>query len=186
MKSKNHQTFWKYFFRVIVFIFATVAAFDVIVFTWHEYNWHLFYEELDAAEAAGYDEEYSVCSREEDILFDGKVYTHFHAYRSMILDGDYHEDLLVKSDSQYLDKVPDQDGDLIIFAKEVSSYHDLDGTSYTFIEIYSICDYTMDDAGRWPVIAILVTVLAVFIEVILVIIFIIHKICILTLSNLSF
>lgn len=186
MKSKNHQTFWKYFFRIIVLIFLAVAALDVTVWAWYEHIWHQFYKESTAAESAGYDEEYSICSREEEILFDGEVYTHFHAYRPMILDGAYHEDLLVKSDSQYLDKAPGQDEDLLLFAKEVSSYNDLHGTSYTFIEIYSVCDYTLDDMRQWPFIAILVTILAGFIEVILVIIFIIHKICILTLSNLSF
>ena len=110
------------------------------------------------------------------MIINGITYHHFQAYRKAILDGDYREDILVKSNASYIDKVPNQKEGLVIFATKMSYYTDEEkGMHYTIVALYSVCQYTGDVATRWVIRVILVTAMGVLIEFIMALVLLLHK-----------
>ncbi len=103
-------------------------------------------------------------------------YVHFRAYRSAFLDGAYEEELLMPSNLPYLDKTPDQKDELILFANKVSFFDGGPGEDYTIINIYSVCDYALNRTENLFTMAFLTTVIAIFVEIVMALIFVIHKI----------
>jgi len=177
MPKPEKKIFWRNFKRIMLFILIAVVVFDVISIAVHKYNWKKYYSERQPAIDAGYDKEYEVCSRKDNVVLDGVEYLHFHAFRAAILDGSYIEDLLVRCDSEYLDKAPNQKEGLILFGKKESYYDDQGGISYTIIDLYSVCDCSTNDEatlfGFGNVI--LVTFIGILLEVVFLFIFASHK-----------
>lgn len=176
MQNSKTTTFWKTFLRIMLLIFVITAAWDFFTWSYYNYMWSKFCEEQTEAQQAGYENSYYICNREENVTLNGKDYVHFRAYRSAFLDSDYEEDLLVPSDLAYTDKVPTQKENLVIFANEVSSCDDKQGKYYTIINIYSVCDYGLTRAEHFIDIAVIATVVTVFVEIVMAIVFLIHKI----------
>lgn len=160
----------------MLLIFIVTAAFDIFIWGNYNYTWNKFCEEQTEAQTAGYKNTYFICNRAGNVRLNETDYVHFHAYRSAFLDGDYQEELLIPSNLTYLDKVPEQNNNLVLFAKPVSSYDNNQGTSYTIIQIYSVCDYSLTRSENLIAIAVIATIIAGFVEIVMALIFIIHKI----------
>lgn len=171
------MNFWKIYKLIMLFVIIAVVVFDVTASVVHNHFWNEYYLERKEAVEAGYDKEYTVCSREENVVLDSVEYLHFHAFRPMVIDGSYNEELLVRCDSEYLDKAPNKTEGLILFGKKESFYNDLRGTSYTLIELYSVCDYPLNyDAKVFGFFnAVIVTCFGIILEIILIFTFVALK-----------
>ena len=76
----------------------------------------------------------------------------------------------------YLDKVPEQQDGLVIFAKEVSSFDVNQGENYKIINIYSVCDYALAKSKKFIRIVLNVTIISGVLEILLVFILAIYRI----------
>ena len=176
VQNSKTNTFWKIFLRIMLLIFVVTTAWNFFTWGYYEYTWSKFCKEQSEAQQAGYENPYYICNREENVTLNGTDYVHFRAYRSAFLDDCYKEELLIPSNLTYIDKVPTQKEGLVIFAKEVSSYKTKQGDYYTIVNIYSVCDYGLARSKRFMDIAVMATVTAVFVEIVMAILFLIHKI----------
>lgn len=156
-------------------VFIITIALDVFTLGYYKYAWNKFCEEETEARQAGYENSYYICSREKNITLNGVDYIRFHAHRSAFLDGDYEEELLMPRNLNYLDKASVQNERLVLFANEVSAYNGKNGEDYTIVNIYSVCDYAMTKSNRLIAIAANITLLAGFLEIVMALIFAIHK-----------
>ena len=165
---------WKTFGIVILAMAILLAVFDIAVWIMHEVSWERQMSVYRRANAEGYKEDYTVCSRQENVVIDEQEYLCFYAHRTMILDGDYSEYLLVSIDDSFEDLVPDENEDLEILAKEVESLYDIEGKDYTRIDVYQIdrCRSVNLDAWFWR--AFMITIVVLPIEFVLGIIWSIH------------
>lgn len=157
----------KYIPRIMLLIVIAIVIFDATVWMQYQYHWNKLQNEAGKAKAAGYEKEYSICSRENSVTLDGIEFDCFHAFRSMPLDGNYNEMLLVEKSHLYMDKVPREKEGLVIFAKPVSYYEDNHGASYTILDIYSVCKYSMKASEHWVRIAFLATITGGMSEILL-------------------
>lgn len=160
----------------MLLIFLIVIIFDLVYKLQYDRKWKEFNIENTAAQKAGYNKEYSICSRKENVILDGVEYLHFNAHRKAVLDGDYNEELLVITDKKFIDKVPNQSTNLIIFAKEIRHSNDAKGNSYTLVDIYSVCSNSTKDSWNWFAAVIIVNFIGILIELIMIVVFFIHKV----------
>lgn len=168
-------------------VFIIVVSFDMIAIIMHNIRWSDYCSELMEAKDAGYEKEYTICSRENNVVINGVEYMYFHAHRDAYLDGDYDEDILVKYNSEYLDKTSGGTEELILFGNKLSTYSDTDGTSYIIIELYSICDHITGDNTFFGFFnALIVTTIGFVIELALILVYVIHKIIVGTNNNLYY
>ena len=157
-------------------VFVITVALDVFTLGYYNYAWNKFCEEETEARQAGYENSYYICNREKNITLNGVDYIHFYAHRSAFLDGAYEEELLMPSNLNYLDKASAQNDGLVLFANEVSAYNGKKREDYTIVNIYSVCDYALAKSNRLIAIAVNSTLIAGFVEIVMALIFAIHKI----------
>lgn len=168
--SKN----WKRFGMIIVVAAILLAIFDIAVLIHREIKWNEYVAVSQEAKKAGYTEDYTICTRQENVVIDGREYLCFNAHRHMILDGDYDENLLVSKEDQFEDMVPDEKENLEIFAKEIKRVKGDDGQDYTLIEVYRIDRCRPDFSGDWFWRALLITVIVMPVVCVSGIIWLIH------------
>ena len=176
VQNSKKKTSWKKFLHIMLLIFVSTVALDVFTLGYYNYAWNKFCEEQTEAQKAGYENSYYICNREKSITLNGVDYIHFHAHHSAFLDGDYEEDLLMPSNLSYLDKASAQNDGLVLFANEVSAYNGKNGEYYTIVNIYSVCDYALTKSNRLIAIVVSSTLIAGFVEIVMALIFAIHKI----------
>lgn len=168
-------------------VFIIVVSFDLLAIIMHNIRWSNYCSEQREANDAGYENEYTICSKENNVLINGVEYMYFHAHRDAILDGDYNEDILVRYNSEYLDKTSGRTEELILFGNKLSTYNDIAGTRYTIIELYSICDYITGDNTFFGFFnALIVTALGFVFEIALILVYVIHKIIVGVNKNLYY
>ncbi|MBE5945322.1 MAG: hypothetical protein E7259_00115 [Lachnospiraceae bacterium] len=138
MEKKKLTKPWKIFGYIILVALAFLIVFDVTVWIVYEVQWDKYVEASAQARESGYSNGYDVCSRQGNIIIDGKEYVYFEAHREVMLDGDYYENLIVATDDVYNDKCPDKNDNLEIFANEIGYINDSNGVSYTVLDIYQI------------------------------------------------
>lgn len=170
------KAFWKTPLCIMAFIFLAVTVLNIFAWSNYGYMWNGFCSEQAKARKLGYEKSFFICSREENISLNGENYVHFHAYHPAFLDGAYEEELLMPSSFTYLDKVPEQQDGLVIFAKEVSSFDVNQGENYKIINIYSVCDYALAKSKKFIRIVLNVTIISGVLEILLVFILAIHRI----------
>ena len=124
MKNIKLSKPWKIFGYILLALLAVLIVFDATVMIAYEIQWGKHVENSTEAREAGYPDSYNICSRQGNIVIDGREYVLFEAYRAAILDGAYHEKLIVSADDGFVDKVPKADTNLEIFAKELEFVHD--------------------------------------------------------------
>lgn len=172
----KHRSFK--FYVVIAMIVVAVVAYIVHVIKRYDYSQRFdrYRAEAHEAKQAGYEQEYAVCSREENVIIDGIEYLHFHAFRKVMIDGNYSEHLLASKDKAFLDKAIGQDEQLIVFGKRNGFYDVKQGKHYTMIEIYSVCNYDLGKADSTLFDSIRCEVISILIELVLGILLIISMI----------
>lgn len=138
MEKKKISKSWKVFGYVILIVLALLVIFDITVWAVYKVQRSKYTHALREAREAGYYDSYDVCTRQDDLIIDGKEYVFFEAHREVILDGDYYENLLVSVEDEYIDKYPDEKGNLEIYAKELGFVYDSGQECYTVIDIYMI------------------------------------------------
>lgn len=138
MEKKKISKPWKIFGYVILTILAVLVIFDITVWAVYKVQRNKYTHTLREAREAGYYDSYDVCTRQDNLIIDGKEYVFFEAHREVILDGDYYENLIVPIDDEYIDKYPDEKGNLKIYAKELGFVYDSEQERYTVIDIYMI------------------------------------------------
>lgn len=165
---------WKKFGIIILAVAVLLAIFDIVVFTTDKIMSNKRVSVYREAEKAGYDEAYTICSRQGDIVIDGQAYLCFNAHRHAILDGDYDEDLIVSKDDKFEDEHPYQKENLEIFAKEIKRVTDNYGNDYTLIDVYRIDKCRTENIDAWFWNALLISIVVLPIELVLGIIWVIH------------
>lgn len=125
---------------ILALLVLSVIAVNSLYSIRHEMIWRDYYSNKTEATENGFNDEYSVCTREKDVFIDGKKYSCFRAYRKAILDGDYVEYVIVASEDEYRNKTDNKES-LIVFGKKLSYVEDSDGNHYTFIDAYSVDDF---------------------------------------------
>lgn len=172
----KHRSFK--FYIVIAMIMVAVVGYIVHAVKRYDYSQRHDRYMIEAHEAkqAGYEEAYTVCSREENVVIDGIEYLHFHAFRQVMIDGNYSEHLLASKDKAFLDKAIGQDEQLIVFGKRKGSCEVDQGDYYTMIEIYSVCNYELGKADDTLFDSIRCEVVSILIELVLGILLIISMI----------
>ena len=89
---------------------------------------------------AGYDEKYFPCEILDNVVIDGKEYICAHAFRSVVVDGNYSEYIIFDAGSVYKDEAEGGKTSLTICGKRLGY-----SGKYTVIEPYGIYPYY--DAG---------------------------------------
>lgn len=170
---------WKIYGYIILVALAILIVFDVTVWIVYKVQWNKYAHNGQEAREAGYPDSYDICTRQGRIVIDGKEYIFFEAHREVILDGDYYENLIVSVDDEYIDKYPDEKGNLEIFAKELGYVYDSSQERYTIIDIYKIDLCRQLTSGDWCFRALGVTIIVVPIVMVASLVwfigFIIHK-----------
>lgn len=138
MEKKKISKPWKIFGYVILILLAVLVIFDITIWIVYKVHWNKYTQTLNDARAAGYYDSYDICTRQDNLIVDGKEYVFFEAHREVILDGDYYENLIVSVEDEYIDKYPDEKGNLKIYAKELGFVYDSKQERYTIIDIYMI------------------------------------------------
>lgn len=169
------KKFCKIYLIIMACILVLVAGTDIVFALIHEADWREYYNESTEAVEAGYTEAFYPVLVVSDLLIDGQLYKHYHAYRHVIIDGDYHEDILVKDGDSFFDKTGGDSGNLVIFARELRSLDVNEGMSYTLVDAYSICKYKAGDDGYFWL-QLFVTIVGIVAEVITAVVFGIHAI----------
>lgn len=161
MGNKALSKPWKIFGYIIIAVIAALIAFDATVWIVYEIQWNEYSENLFEARDAGYPDSYDICTRQGSIVIDNKEYLLFEAHREAFLDGDYYENLIVYIDDEYVDKYPDNKGNLEIFAKELGYVGDINQERYTLIDVYMIDLCRQRVSGDWAWRALGITIIAV-------------------------
>ena len=138
MEKKKISKSWKVFGDVILIVLVLLVIFDITVWAVYKVQRNKYTHTLRQAREAGYYDSYDVCTRQDNLIIDGKEYVFFEAHREVILDGDYYENLIVSVEDEYIDKYPDEKGNLEIYAKELGFVYDSGQERYTIIDIYMI------------------------------------------------
>lgn len=138
MEKKKISKPWKIFGYVILTISVLLVIFDITVWAVYKVQRNKYTHNSREARAAGYYDSYDICTRQDNLVIDGKEYVFFEAHREVILDGDYYENLIVSVEDEYIDKYPDEKGNLKIYAKELGFVYDSEQERYTIIDIYKI------------------------------------------------
>lgn len=165
---------WKIFGWLILALFGLLVVLDVTVWAIDQRQWEQRNTDYRVAEEAGYPEDYSICSRQGSVTIGETEYLSFHAHRSMILDGDYHENLLALPEDSFEDAAEGQTENLEILAKEVGRITDEDGTDYTLIDIYKITECREQTVETWFWRAAAITIVSVPVLLAAALIWIIH------------
>ncbi len=165
---------WKRFGMVIVVAAILLAVFDAAVLIHREIEWNEYVSDYREAKKAGYTEDYTICTRQGNVMIDGQEYLCFNAHRHVILDGDYDENLLVSMEDQFEDLFPDEKENLEIFAKEIKKVKGDDGQDYTLIDVYRIDKCRADLSGDWFWRALFITIIVMPVVCVSGIIWLIH------------
>ena len=153
---------WKVFGIIILALTAALILFDMTVWIVYKIESNQRREIFFEAREAGYPNCYTICERQENIVIDGNEYLVFHAHRPVIIDGDYHEDLVASPDDEFEDLCPDENENLELWAKELDYVRDESTqNSYTYIDLYRVSRHEVGIAGDWCWRAIGVTILVV-------------------------
>lgn len=161
MGNKSLSKPWKIFGYIILVVLAILIVFDATVWIVYKIQWNKYVANSREAREAGYPNGYNICSRQGSIVIDGKEYIFFEAHRKAILDGDYYENLIVSVDDEYVDKYPDSNDNLEIFAKKLEYVDHTDQERYTLIDVYMIDLCRQRISGDWALRALVVTIIAV-------------------------
>lgn len=157
---------------LIFSIVAVYAAYSIR----HELIWKNYYAAKTEAVSNGYDDEYSVCTKENDVLAHGVKYSCYRAYRKMILDSDYVEYILVSPEDEYKD-ISEGDESLIVFGKKLDYIEAEDGKHYTLIDAYSVEDFPTANENALFKLVIIYSLICAAVVLLLFILLIILIIC---------
>ncbi|MBQ9934777.1 MAG: hypothetical protein IJO70_02925 [Lachnospiraceae bacterium] len=149
MGNKALSKPWKIFGCIILAVIAVLIVFDFTVWIVYKIQWNKYTEIYREAREAGYPDGYDICTRQGNIVIDGKEYLLFEAHREVWLDGDYYENLIVSVDDEYDDKYPDSIDNLEIFAKKLEYVADTNQERYTLIDVYMIDLCRQRVSGDW-------------------------------------
>ena len=174
MGNKTFSKPWKIFGYIILVVIAVLIVFDATVWIVYEIQWNKYSENYREAREAGYPDSYDICTRYGNIVIDGREYLLFEAHRDVWLDGDYYENLIVSVDDEYVDKYPDKNDNLEIFAKKLGYVDDSNQERYTILDIYQIDLCRQRVSGDWCWRALSVTIIAAPIILVAGLVWLIH------------
>ena len=179
MKPLKDQKFWKILSALIILI-----AIGAVLYTDHlaELDRKADYENnaaFNEAKAAGYDEEYWLCSLEEPITLEGITYERYLMIKQSYLGvGDVREILLTPG-AEYIDESEGKTSDLVIYAKTADFVNDPDDPvtydqgKYRVVDPYKIAEYQKKTSVFAAVyFSLLATTLEIILSLVLVIYFI--------------
>lgn len=161
MGNKTLSKSWKLFGYIILVVIAVLIVFDATVWIVYKIQWNKYSENYREAREAGYPDSYDICTRQGNIVIDGREYLLFEAHREVWLDGDYYENLIVSVDDEYVDKYPDSNDNLEIFAKKLEYVDHTNQERYTLIDVYRIDLCRQRISGDWAFRALGITIIAV-------------------------
>lgn len=161
MKKTKLNKPWKIYGYMLLALLAALVVFDATVMIVYEIQWDKYVENSREAREAGYPNSYDICSRQGNIVIDGEKYMLFEAHRDAILDGDYNEKLIVSMEDDFVDKYPEKEGNLEIFAKELGFVYDGNQERYTIIDVYMVDLCREGISGDWVWNALGITIITV-------------------------
>ncbi len=161
MGNKTLSKPWKIFGYIILVVIVVLIVFDATVWIVYKIQWNKYLENYREAREAGYPDSYDTCTRQGNIVIDGREYLLFEAHREVWLDGDYYENLIVSMDDEYMDKYPDSNDNLEIFAKKQEYVDHTNQERYTLIDVYMIDLCRQRMSGDWAFRALGITIIAV-------------------------
>ncbi len=155
------------FIKKIIFlmlgVFALVIFFDIGAWMRSSQKEAAYQNEKQAAQAAGYEEQFSVCTRKDPLQIDGVAYQSFSAYKADAGEGEYRANLLVDAKAEYADNAEGQKENLILFGKTRDTVTEGD-VQYQVLELYSVCDYLALNDNGWGIRALVITIFVGFLE----------------------
>lgn len=174
MKKRGKS--WKLLIKAMILVAVAVTIFDTVAGVQRQYYWEKSYQQVKEAKEAGYDVEYRVCTREDDVILNGERYIHFHAFRPAVVDGNYSQHILAKYGESYIDKAPGQEEGLVVYARNIPYYGEQRGKDYTLVSIYSVCrDHNSEKESKWLFWAVIVTATGICLEIAFVLSFICYS-----------
>jgi len=180
MKTLKERKAWKILIGIIAVIAVLAVGAFAIISAVNEKRLNDNTSDMEQAKAAGYDTEFSICSRVGDIRLDGKDYIRYSRHWDSFVDGQYKEDIFILKDAKYIDDSNGETKNLVIYGR-VSGYYEepLDGEKYTLVEPYRFRLYR-EHMDMWAVgagfaLALLVEGMLVFALIIYFIVYLVMK-----------